>query len=457
MSHVAVIDIGKTNVKSVLVETGTMSELAVVTRPNTVLPGPPWPHFDLDGHWVFLLAALAAFQRDYGIDAISITAHGAGGVLLDENGNPAAPMLDYEHSGPDILAEEYDAIRPEFTETGSPRLPMGLNLGAQLYWMFNTDPSLRERTAAFVTYPQYWAFRLTGVAATDVTSLGCHTDLWAPRAGGFSSLVRKLGLEGKIPPVRPSADMLGSVTPEIAEQAGLRPGTPVHCGIHDSNASLLPHILSRKPPFSVISTGTWVVAMSIGGQPVDLDPSRDTLININALGDNVPSARFMGGREFETVLSDQIKYPGKSEINRVLTNGTMLLPAVNQESGPFSGRHAEWLGGEPGPGSGERTAAASFYLALMTAACLSLTGHKGRIIVEGPFAGNIPYCRMLSAATDCSVTAVRRAAGTSCGAALLAGGSPVGLSSEGDTRIYEISPEMRTYAERWIYAADSRS
>ena len=30
-----------------------------------------------------------------------------------------------------------------------------------------------------------------------------------------------------------------------------------------------------------------------------LDPSRDTLINVNGLGNPVPSARFMGGREFD--------------------------------------------------------------------------------------------------------------------------------------------------------------
>ena len=50
MTHVAVIDIGKTNAKLALVDGNTLAEIAVVTRPNKVLPGPPWPHFDLEGH-----------------------------------------------------------------------------------------------------------------------------------------------------------------------------------------------------------------------------------------------------------------------------------------------------------------------------------------------------------------------------------------------------------------------
>ena len=63
---VAVIDIGKTNAKLALVETRARrpAEIAVLARPNRVLPGPPWPHFDLDGLWEFLLDGLAAMQAD---------------------------------------------------------------------------------------------------------------------------------------------------------------------------------------------------------------------------------------------------------------------------------------------------------------------------------------------------------------------------------------------------------
>ena len=57
--HVAVIDIGKTNAKLALVRLSDLSEIAVVTRPNIVLPGAPYPHFDVDGHWEFILDGLS--------------------------------------------------------------------------------------------------------------------------------------------------------------------------------------------------------------------------------------------------------------------------------------------------------------------------------------------------------------------------------------------------------------
>jgi len=418
--HIAVIDIGKTNAKLALVRLSDLSEIAVVTRPNTPLDGPPYPHFDVEGHWNFLLDGLARFHAEHGVSAITVTTHGAAAALIAEDGSLAAPILDYEHTGPDACSDAYDAIRPPFSETGSPRLAMGLNLGAQLHWQFQRDPGLRDRVWQVVTYPQFWAHRLTGIHATDVTSLGCHTDLWNPSAGTFSSLPDTLGIAGKIAPPRKPGDVLGTILTEISVRTGLPPDTPVYCGIHDSNASLLPHLLALEPPFSVVSTGTWVIAMAVGGTPVTLDPELDTLVNVNALGRAVPSARFMGGREHDLALGGTVVEPEDAQIREVLSKRIMLLPAIVPETGPFAGAQADWSGGEPLLGSGQRSAAVGFYLALVTARCLDLIGHNGAVVVEGPFARNRPYLWMLGEASASPVIAMNGTTGTSQGAALLA-------------------------------------
>ncbi|MGI9523234.1 MAG: FGGY-family carbohydrate kinase [Hyphomicrobiaceae bacterium] len=449
-TRVAVIDIGKTNAKLALVKGTDLSEIAVVTRPNSVLKDAPYPHFDVETIWQFLLDALKEFGAQHGIDAISITTHGACGALIAADGTLAAPILDYEYAGPDAVSAAYDEIRPGFEETGSPRLPMGLNLGAQIYWQFSQDPGLRDRTASFVTYPQYWAHRLSGALACDVSSLGCHTDLWNPYEVRFSSLVEQLGISNKMAEAKRATDVLGPLLPEIADQTGLDPNTPVHCGIHDSNASLLPHIIRRNPPFSVVSTGTWVIAMTVGGAEVSLDPSRDTLVNVNAFGAAVPSARFMGGREFEIILGGQGAVCGDDVLSAVAENGPFLMPAVVRESGPFQGQLHRWIGSEPEVGAPERSIALSFYLAMMTAECLTLTGHEGPIVVEGPFAANSEYCTMLAAATECRILTAENATGTSQGAAMLA------VSSNATSKIkvatHRISGDQKpfsVYAKRW--------
>jgi sugar (pentulose or hexulose) kinase len=446
--HIAVIDIGKTNAKLALVDLPTLTEIAVVTRPNIVQSGPPWPHFDVDGHWAFLLSALRQFHREHRIDAISITTHGASAALLAADGTLAAPILDYEHEYPPQIVTAYDRIKPDFARTGSPRLAGGLNVGAQLHFQFAMDPTLPERTATIVTYPQYWGHRLTGLAACDVTSIGCHTDLWHPHENEFSDLPAKLGIAGKIAPVRKSAEILGPILPEIAEATGLSADTPVCVGIHDSNASLYPHLLTQKGPFSVVSTGTWVIAMAIGGAQASLDPTRDMLMNVNAFGSPVPSARFMGGREYELIQQNHTIVPSSKDIEAVLSEPLMILPAVEPSTGPFQGHQMRWVGNEPQVGTGIRSAALANYLALMTDTCLRLTGAGGPVIVEGPFARNRAFTSMLGAATRRPVMVSDGATGTSIGAALLFSRGDVPKVPISELSTGEVA-KLESYAAKW--------
>jgi sugar (pentulose or hexulose) kinase len=443
---IAVVDIGKTNAKVVLVDGGDFREVAARTMPNGVVNAAPYPHFDTDKLWAFILESFTALNRERPIDAISVTTHGATAALVGEDGELVLPVLDYEHDGPQALAEDYRAIRPRFEDTGTPVLPVGLNAGLQVYWQSKRFPKAFAKARWLLLYAQYWSFRLTGIASSEVTSLGCHADLWEPRGGRFSSLVESQGWAGLMPPVRKAGDVLGPIRPQIAAATGLRLDVPVHCGIHDSNASLLPYVLTRTAPYAVVSTGTWVVVMAIGARPVVLDEARDTLINVNALGEPVPSARFMGGRAFSVLAGKSGDLPA-SAIAEVFLRGAMLLPSLPDASGPFPGRKATWTVPREALSEAAAQAVIAFHLALMTATCLDLIGAEGPVIVEGPFAANRAFLMMLKVATGRAVLAGGGATGTSVGAACLAAGrapEPSLVSME------DALPEgAADYAARW--------
>ncbi|MFK0386489.1 FGGY-family carbohydrate kinase [Agrobacterium sp. NPDC090273] len=450
--RIAVIDIGKTNAKVVLLDGESGAEISVRKTPNTIIAAPPYPHYDIDALWTFIQEALAGFAASPGFDAISITTHGASAALLDENGELALPILDYEYEYPQAIRETYAGLRPDFSETFSPPLSAGLNLGAQLHFQKSGFPDEFRRVASILTYPQYWAFRLTGIVSNEATSLGCHTDLWAPELGQFSSLVDRLDLREKMAPVHSAFDALGQLKSELCHQLGLQHPVPVFCGIHDSNASLLPHVLSRKPPFAVVSTGTWVVCFATPGNLEGLTPERDSLANVNAFGKPTPSARFMGGREFE-VLTQGLTAPTEEidqAISSVLEKLVMILPNVVEGSGPFPGRRKEWIGT---PASdAEKIAAASLYVALMTEVCLELTGAEGPIIVEGPMSGNTNYLRALASATnrDVLVPEGGSLSGTALGAAMLTGSRPR------EARTLSIAPSLplTNYRNAWRKAVE---
>ncbi|MBX4859847.1 carbohydrate kinase [Rhizobium bangladeshense] len=450
--RIAVLDIGKTNAKVVVLDSETGAEIAVLKRPNIAIKSGPYPHYDVEALWSFALDALKSLAREPGFDAISITTHGASAALLGRDGVLAMPVIDYEHEYPQEIRDAYTGLRPSFDETFSPRLAMGLNVGAQLHYQKTAFPEEFAEVATILTYAQYWTARLTGVTANELTSLGCHTDLWNPREGHYSSLVDRLGIRDLMAPIRSAFDALGPVLPDIATELGLAAPVPVYCGIHDSNASLLPHLVHREAPFAVVSTGTWVIIFGVGGDLDHLDPSRDTLANVDAYGRAVPSSRFMGGREFE-ILSAEIgladEKAAQAAIGPVIGKGMMLLPNIASGSGPFPGKASRWIGDEEASRE-ERSAAACLYLALMTDACLGLVSAKGPIIVEGPFALNGTYLKLLAALTGREVMALPGSTGTSQGAALLTGIRPV---SGAETHIPPTDiPGLAAYRTRW-YAA----
>lgn len=442
MRDIAVVDIGKTNAKLLLIDLATGLETRVFKTPNRVLASAPYPHFDTDALWDFLLASLKTLGSEHQIDAVSITTHGACAALVDGAGELTLPILDYEFAGPDTLAD-YNTLRPGFAETGSPRLPGGLNLGAQIYWQALTYPEAFARTRYILTYPQYWAHRLTGEAVSELTSLGCHTDLWNPWAGTYSGLVGQMGWTDLFPPIKPAATRL-TLRPDLALHLGLDPATPVISGIHDSNASLLPY-LAGDQAFSVVSSGTWMINLAIGGQQVTLDAARDTLVNVNARGTPTPTARYMGGREFDELTQGHVTPPSGADRAAVLA-GVMALPSLHPETGPFPGLNLSWTA-EPAT-HGQRTLAASYYTALMGAECLALIGAAGPIHVEGPFAGNPDFALMLATATGRDVLASGQSAGTGLGAALLAGPLTSAKAEQPPVRP-ATDPRLTAYARLW--------
>jgi sugar (pentulose or hexulose) kinase len=412
---VAVLDIGKTNVKLALFDQGRL--LWEKSAPNRVLPGPPYPHEDVDGAWAFFIDALSEARRAHEIAALIPTAHGAAGALIGAS-DLAAPVMDYEFPDIEEIEADYARIRPPFSESLSPKVPAGLNLGRQLAYQKWRCPDLFARAKHVVGYPQYWAWRLTGVAALEVTSLGSHTDLWAPRRGDVSSLVRALGIESLFPRLRPAFEPLGPIKPDIADITGLAPDTQVFCGIHDSNAALLPYLVTRQAPFTVLSTGTWVILLCVGLSPDRLDPRDDTLANVDALGRPSASGRFMGGREYAVIAGGKSN-PDPAAIARVIAAGAMALPCFSGQGGPYATIKGEIRGDVA---AADRTALASLYCALVSDLMLTRMGaSSGDLIIEGTFAGNPAFCEILGALRPKQrVFAAGDAAGTARGAAMLA-------------------------------------
>ena len=68
------------------------------------------------------------------VSTIIPVAHGSGIALIRQDQLVCAP-LDYEWVGVARDRVAYDRERDRFSDTGSPALPAGLNIGMQLHWL----------------------------------------------------------------------------------------------------------------------------------------------------------------------------------------------------------------------------------------------------------------------------------------------------------------------------------
>jgi sugar (pentulose or hexulose) kinase len=271
-------------------------------------------------------------------------AHGAAAVLVDHSGEVlAAP--DYEDPCFDEVSAEYRPLRDSYSLTFSPSLPLGLNLGRQLFYLQTRHGELFRRAAHLLLYPQYWTWRLSGSMAAEVTSLGTHTDLWRPHEQRYSALARQQGWARMMPPRRSANERLGRIKQSVSAATGLRETCEVACGIHDSNASHLRFLMDReREAFTVVSSGTWTIVMANRGDLHRLVEQRDMLANVNAFGAPVPTARYMGGREYELIAQGG-EEPTVDAVIDVLEQGSIALPSF-ASAGPYTGREGRLEGVE---------------------------------------------------------------------------------------------------------------
>jgi sugar (pentulose or hexulose) kinase len=411
-----VLDIGKTNAKLALIDAAGRT-LAEKRRPNVIVTSGPYPHHDVEGIWDWLLSTCREFARQAAVSAIVPVTHGATAALVDAEGL-VLPVLDYEAA---LEGVDYGALRPQYAETYSPSLPAGLNLGRQLVWLAQRFPAEFVQARHILMYPQYWAWRLCGVAAGEATSLGCHTDLWNPLTQQYSALVERMGWQDLLPGISPPWTALGALRPELAEATGLPPACQVLSGIHDSNASLIRYLDkdAAAAPRTVLSTGTWMIAAAFGAPLERLREDADMLANTSALGQPVACMRFMGGREFGALAGPNPQACSFDVIERLVARGTLALPCFAETGGPFAGQMGRIEGEAPGDAQ-ERYALATLYCVLMTDYCLDALQAAGPLAVEGSFTANPHFGPLLAALRPQQpVTYSDDASGTTCGGWML--------------------------------------
>jgi sugar (pentulose or hexulose) kinase len=411
----AVLDVGKTNLKLLVVD-GAGRTLAQRAAGNRARPAPPYLHADLAAIERWLLAALRELGATWPIAAIVVTAHGSSGVLVDEDG-PVMPMVDYEALPPPWLDAAYAEVMPPFVERGSRLLGGMAHLGRQLFWLARQWPGTFARARAILTLPQYWAWRLCGVMAAEITSLAAQSHLWDLLGGRPSRLVEAMGWQPLLPPLRPAWERLGPILPRIAAATGLDAATSVLNGMHDSSANLYRYQRAGLGRATLLSTGTWIVGLRPTCPPERLIEARGMTLTADAEGRPVGGVLAMVGRELETLAGTAWPVTD-ADLALTVAQGSFALPSFVPFDGifPASAGRGRIVGPPASP-----AAVALLYGALMAEACLELLGAEGEVVIDGGFCAEPRLARLVAALRpDLRVRVEPVGGGTALGAGLLA-------------------------------------
>jgi len=297
MNVVAVFDIGKTNKKVFLFN----ENYQIVWEQSVVFPeivdedGFPCEDINALKNWIVYRFAEMEALKEYNLKAINFSTYGASFVYVDQEGNNLTPLYNYLKPYPKTLKEKfYSKYKGEekfATKTASPVLG-SLNSGMQIYRLKNENTSLFDKVNYCLHLPQYLSSLLTGQFFTDITSVGCHTNLWNFKKMKYHKWLRKEDIITKIAPMHSAEETL-----PLLENTAISVGI----GLHDSSSALIPYILNFTEPFVLLSTGTWVITMNpFNNQPLTFEELQDDcLCFLHFQGKPVKASRLFSGNEHE--------------------------------------------------------------------------------------------------------------------------------------------------------------
>lgn len=424
---IAIFDIGKTNKKFFLFDEQYKIVLEQTIQFDEVgdEDGDLCEDVFLLSSWVMGTFSAALEMHEFSIKALNFSTYGASFVHVDFNGKVVAPLYNYLKPYPDELRHLfYDRFGGETKislETASPALG-NLNSGMQLLWLKNERRELFEKIQYSLHLPQYISFLITGKFYSDITSIGCHTQLWDFKKGNYHQWVMEELIAQKLPAIMPSFE----TTEVVYFENRLQVGT----GLHDSSAALIPYLSAFSEPFVLISTGTWCISLNpFNDEPLTTDElTKDCLCYLEYKGNPVKASRLFAGYEHEQqtkIIASHFNVPDDF-FKEVMFDGSLLgtidfsqyldIPVGVNTS--FFGSRV--VGDFPSFQSAYHQLIADIVLQQKASTNLILGASSvKRIFVDGGFGKNPVYMNLLAAAfPEMEVYAASVSQATSIGAAL---------------------------------------
>lgn len=295
MNVVAIFDIGKTNKKVFLFDENYRIVWEKSTNLEETVDEDGFPCEDINTLKNWILSKLSELKElsEYKLRAINFSTYGASFVYVDEKGKVLTPLYNYLKPYPEELKEsfyaKYKGKKKFAVKTASPVLG-SLNSGMQIYRLKEENQALFDKVKYCLHLPQYLSSLFTGKYFTDITSIGCHTNLWNFKKMKYHKWIKKENISAKIPPIHYAENII-KIDGDIA----------VGVGLHDSSSAIIPYTINFTEPFVLLSTGTWSISLNpFNDSPLTFEElQKDCLCYLQYKEKPVKAARLFAGNEHE--------------------------------------------------------------------------------------------------------------------------------------------------------------
>ena len=218
----------------------------------------------------------AAGYANSDVAVVSFSGHMNGALVLDAAHKPLRPAIIWADQRATV---EANRIRERCGEDETYRLTGNrispAYTAAKLLWIKEHQPEIYRRIRWVVQAKDYAAFLFAGVVVTDFSDASLTLLLDLARRRWAETFLERLGLDvALLPPIVPSAQVVGEVTAGAAAASGLRAGTPVVIGGGDGAcATVGAGAVHSGDVYNYIGSSSWLAAATT--QPI-LDPLRRT-------------------------------------------------------------------------------------------------------------------------------------------------------------------------------------
>jgi rhamnulokinase len=291
--NIIAIDLGNSSGRVVLGQwNGSTGALREIYRfPNEAKEEGGHVVWDIERIWQEVLKGLriAAVETGGRVESVGLDCWGAEYLLVDKAGDLIGPAYTLRDPRQVRAMERAFTILPRkriYETTGIQVMPINALYGLLAH--LEESPEEWERTRFWLGTPEYFLFRMTGVAVAEYTNAPNSQLVDAASKSWSHEIGEAFGLSlDRFPPIVPPGTILGSLRAAIGSEVGLSNVKVIAPACHDTGSAVaaIPH---PHDNLAFISSGTWSLVGTVLREPLISEPGyKFNITNEGGVGNTI--------------------------------------------------------------------------------------------------------------------------------------------------------------------------